>query len=438
MFTSRGLQHLGTAALLSAVLALGACGGGGSSSDGISGAAGSGGTGGSGGSGGTGGSVPRASVEGPLDPVQEALSGIVGTQVGGALPAPLGPTVQCADTALTSFTDVPDALLVAVMALPAGADPAGAFQSAAAQMTASMLDFAGRLQSTLRILAGQASVCTAGTVGGNPLAGTPLEAAGAPLAALISALQAAGSNPNPAVLAAQIAPLLTQLDAAFGILPPEVTGAPVVGGLIATVRGLLVDVGALLVAIGSTDPVAAQVAIEALLDGVLTNALLGVLPVGQIDAASGQNFSAQIQSGIDTLTATLGATLGTLITPVFDAAIGGATGPLSNPVNGLIAQLLSGAANNPLDGILGSVAGGGVSPLDPLVAILTAGAGGVSLDNLAGALPAGGTGTPIDDLIDVVGGGAGLDYLLALMSLLNSLPLPAPLAEIVATVLGLA
>ncbi len=435
LLSSRGFKGIWTAALLSAVLALSACNGS-SSNDGISSAGGSGGSAGTGGSGGAGGDSAFTRVQGPLDPVQEALSGVVADQVGGALPDPLGPTVQCADTAVTSLTDVPDALLVAFAALPGGADPASAFQAAANQMVAALQDFAGRLQSSLRILAGQSNTCSAGTVGGNPFAGTPLEPVGAPLAALIAALQGVGSNPSPAVLAAAIVPLLQQLDAAFAMLPPEVTGAPVVGGLIDTLQAVLGDVGSLLVAAGATDPVAAQAAIKALIDDVLTGVLLGVLPVGEIDAASPAgvpDIAPQIQAGIDQLNAALGTALGTLIASGFVDQLPDVAALISDPTTGLMALL--GASGNPLDGILGAVAGGGVSPLDSLLALLMAGAGGVTLDDLAGGLPSGGTGTPVDDLIDVVSGGGSLDSLLGTASLLNGLGIP--LAQILATLLGL-
>lgn len=432
MSTSRGISLW--AALLGAALALSACGGGGSDDDFSSGGGGNGGTGGSGGTG--GGSVK---VAGPLDPVQDALSDVLGEQVGGALPEPLGPTVQCADTALTSFTDVPDALLLAFTSLPNGADPAAAFQGASAQMVASMQDFAGRLQTTLRILAGQTSTCGPGTVGGNPLAGTPLEPVGAPLAALIAALQGMGSNPSPEALATVLVPILAQLDAAFAALPPEVTGAPVVGGIFATLQTVVGDVGQILLAGAATDPVAAQAAVEALIDDLLSGVLLEVLPVSEIDAASPAgvpDIAPQIQAGIDQLNAALGSALGTLVPAGFNSQLLDVMALISDPATGLMALLAAGGADNPLDGIIGGVAGGGASPLDALLALLTAGAGGATLDNLADSLVGGGAGSPIEDLTDVVGGGAGLDTLLGFMSLLNSLPLPAPLAEILESVLG--
>lgn len=436
MLTSRGIT---LAALLGAALVLGGCNGGGSSSDDVQ-SGNNGGSGGTGGTGGSGGSSGNVKVTGPLDPVQDALSDVLGNQIGGALPEPLGPTVQCADTALAAFTDVPDALLLAFMSLPNGADPAAAFQGASAQMVASMQDFAARLQTTLRILAGQTSVCGSSAVGGNPLAGTPLEPVGAPLVALLSALQGVGANPTPAALSAAVMPALEQLFWAFDALPPEVTGAPVVGGILDTLQIVTGRIGQLLLAGAATDPVAAQAAVEALIDDVISGVLLGVLPVSAIDAASPggvPDIAPQIQAAIDQLTGALGGSMGSLIPAGFDSQLPDVMALFSDPTTGLMALLAGGSPSNPLDGILGTLAGGGVSPLDPLLALLTAGAGGASLDNLADSLSGGGAGSPIEDLMDVVGGGAGLDALLSLMSLLNSLPLPAPLADILETVLGL-
>lgn len=458
MYKQNKLHALLVALAFGLSIGLSGCGGGGSSSPanldggnsggggtgGGDGGGGTGGTGGGDGGGGTGGGDGGAGfsgVEGPLDPVQIQLSEIVGNQVGSALPDPLGGTVMCADEAVEALVDAPDALLAAFAALPGGADPATAFNGAAADMTATMQVFAAKLQSALMLLAGQGTTCDTSTAGGNPFAGTPLEPIGAPLAALISGLNGVGDggnggDPNLTVVVATITPLLDQLEAGFTMVPAELQGAPIVGGVLATVQDAIGDLSSLLTAAGGYDPVATQAAIENLLDNVLGNVLLGVIPVGEIDAATGQDFATQIQDGINTLTAEFGAGLGMLITPAFNDGLNGALSPILDPVEGLLSQLIAATdTGNPLDGLLGGLAGDGASPMDSLLALFTAGADGNPLSGLVSSFPGGGAATPLDDILILIDP-ANADDLDGLLGALSTLFGGTPLGDILDGILG--
>lgn len=367
-------------------------------------------------------SAGEKAVEGPLDPVQDALiSSLVGTDLAVALPAPLGPATACLGDALNSLVDGPDALLLALESLPSGADPVSALQGAGGQLSFSVEDFAAQTQSALMVLAGQQGSCggLAGPVAGNPLAGTPLEAVGAGLEDVLAALQGSGSGDDQDLrpVAAALAPALAELAGAFGMLPPEVKDAPVVGGLLTTLEVAVADLALTLPAVGAYNALGTQAGVENLLNNLLGNVLLGVLPVSEIDDATGQDFSGQIQAGIDQATAALGDGLGQLITPLFDDLLNGALEPVLDPVEGLLAQLLNPeglSGSNPLDGLLGELAGNGTgTPLDALLALLTTGAGGNPLDDLTGLLGGDIGASPLDQLTALLGGsGLPLDALL--------------------------
>lgn len=413
--------------------------GGSAGAGGSGGSAGAGGSGGSAGAGGSGGSA-AFSVTGPLDPVQAQVADLVGQQIASALPAPLDGAVQCLSGSVTNATDVVDAILVPFTTLPNGGDPAVAFQAAAADVAVGLQAFAARLQSSLQIIAGVSSSCSGTPSSGNPLAGTPLEPVGAPLAQLITALQGAGgpNNDNYDLVAIgnAVAPLLSQISTAFDQVPVEARNAPVVGGVFTTLQDLTADLAVILPAATSFNPVTTEAGVESLLSNTLSNVLTQVLPVAQIDAATGQNVSGQINTGINTAVAALGTGLGTLITPVFNDLLDGALDPVIDPVGGLLMQLLGGLTGNPLNGIINDQAGNGAGPLDSLLGILTVGANNSPLAALTGALPNGGTATnPLAQLQALAAGGNSLDSLLGSMNFLNVLGLP--LSSILNTVLGL-
>lgn len=409
------LRTLRLSALTTAIIAMTGCSGGDGNMDLAS----------QGGSGNTT-NTTSASVTGPLDPVQGVVGDVLGNVVAGALPAPLNATVDCIDGSVNALTDVPDAILSALLQLPNGADPAAAFNSTSAQVVHSLQLFAARLQGGLMQLAGQGQGCNA-PVSGNPLAGTPLEAVGAPLGMLISQLNgfstqsANGQDLNLTTVTGVVAPLLESLSLATNALPADVKGAPVVGGLLGTVSDLTHDLSLTLNDAGDYDAVGTQASITSLLDHTLSNVLLHVIPVAEIDAQTGQNFSGQIQGGIDTVTGELGNGLGTLLDPLFNQLLDGALSPALDPIEGLLAQLLGKTSTvapaDPLNGLLGTLAGNGAPSLDPLLALLNTGAQGGSFGSLLGSLSLPTSGTPLDGLLALSSPTTGtpLDGLLGLL-----------------------
>nr|MBV6628312.1 hypothetical protein [Oceanococcus sp. HetDA_MAG_MS8] len=343
-------------------------------------------------------------VEGPLDTLQDqVVTSVLGDQIGGTLPQPLGPTVQCAADAVNSLVDAPDALLAALASLPTGADPAVAFQSASAQVAGSLERFAAELQSTLLALTGGASCSTvAGGDGdgevlpGNPLADTPLAPAGVLIEQLVAALGAAqgpNGDPNLTSLTNLVAPVLSELSVVLGNLPEQVEEAPILGGLFLTLETATADLATTLPAVGEYDPIQTNIGVEALLNNLLSNVLLEVIPVRAIDERTGQNFAPRIEQGITTLTDTLGNVTGPIITPLFNEVLNGVASPLLDPVESLLDQLLGivtvptgVASGNPLLGLLSPVIGDGQNTnLDALTALLTFGSEGATLGELSEA-----------------------------------------------------
>lgn len=379
-------------------------------------------------------------VQGPLDPVQDQLvTAVLGETLGGTLPAPLGPTVSCLADAVNSLVDGPDAILAALTQLSPGAAPAAALQGASGEFVGAMERFAAELQSALMVLAGQGDTCSTASSGGtpdpfagNPLAGTPLEPVGSALEDLFGGLGGfAGpeEDPNLTSVTSTLAPLLAQLSGAFDQIPAEAREAPVVGGVFTTLEVALADLSSTLPALGNYNAAGTQTGVEGLLNNLLSNVLLRVVPVEQIDEQTGQDFSGQIQAGIDTATAALGNGVGQLITPLFNDLLDGALSPALDPVEGLLAQILNqlpSGGDNPLDGLLGPLAGNGTgTPLDALLAVLTTGAGGNPLEDLTALLGGNTAASPLDQLTALLGGGGlPLDALLGQLSgLTGQLPI---------------
>ncbi len=348
-------------------------------------------------------------MEGPLDPLQnQIIDGVVVAEIGSQLPAPVNGIVECVGGSLNYLIDVPDSVLAGAAGLAAGADPYAAFNSAAANAQASLERFAGSLQAALTTLVarGECSAEASPAQFGNPLAGTPLAGVGAALSSLNTALQqVATEGPSLGGLSDVVAPALNTLAAELGgSLPAEVSSAPVVGGLFATVQQSVLDVAVLLVATADYDSPATAAASQTLIDNLLRGLLLGSLPVGEIDPA----VEAQLVTGINTLSATLGSGVGQVVTPLFNEGLNGAANPLLNPTDGLLAGILAGG--NPLEGLLAPLAGdSNNTAVDSYFGMLLSTFAGTLLQNLIVA--AGGTATNSDSPLALLG---------ALQSVLNT------------------
>lgn len=398
----------GVAAIaLAASLSLTACGGGSS-----------GGGGGSNPGGGDGGGDPVTQyqgVEGPLDVVQEPLSTqVFGTLADGAAGTPLEGAVKCLDQVVVEdVVDILDSVL-AVASAETAADPQAAFGTAQANLQLAAGELLNDLPNLLASLAGQ-SDCSGTSAGGgdNPLAGTPL----APLADALAPFLGGNFDPSTMDLTT-LSGLFADISAAFsdGIdgLPAEVSGAPVLGGLLTTLDVALADLAVTTNAVALTDGAAVSAGVTTTLDHLLTGVLVDVVPIGFFEEQAGQPgvFSAPITAAVGEITGQLDGALATALVPLFDGLetlLTSIEGALSG---GLPGGVGSGPTNTPLDALLGPLtsladslpgaggvpSGDGVTgtPLDILLAPLVSAIEG----NGAGACPLGGT--PLSPVCDVV------------------------------------
>jgi hypothetical protein len=379
------------ALVLAGSTALAACGGGSS------------GTSSGGGGGGT--YTPPNKVEGPLDALQDPVSGqVFAPLISATAGTPLEGVLVCADQIVVQDTlDIVDALALALQESATGTDPAAAFQAAADNIASGLTGAVGNLSGLLAALGGDADACLGGGTapdGSNPLAGTPLEAFGAALAPVLAQIQSAietgdgaGGPPGLDALTGLVAQLNGALDAAFAQLPSELTDAPVVGPALGAVQQLLADVGVTLGFVLSADAEGAAGSLTSAVENVLGTLLTGVVPVGDLEGMSGNpgDISGAITNGIASLTEALQGILGggssglpldiisTLLDPLQDSVLGNIFEPIQDA--------LAGGGSNPLFDALGSLTdlfggvGGGSSPLQPVLDLifgLVGGGGGGS------------------------------------------------------------
>jgi len=322
-------------------------------------------------------------VEGPLDPVQDdVVDGIVVAQLGNELPTPLDGAVACAALSLNYLIDAPDAILAGAEGLASGADPFDAFNASAADVQASLERFAGSLQASLTSMVNRGECSTdqdTAPQSGNPLAGTPLADVGVALQALVASFATPeGEDPNLTSISGVVAPALAALATEMGAaIPAEVSNTPVLGGVFSTIETAATDTSDMLVSFGAYDAAATTADVQMLINNLLTGLMIDTLPVGEIDPAA----EAQLQTGINTLTATLGSGLGQVVTPLFNDGLNGVASPLVDPVEGLLAGILG--AGNPLDGTLAPFAGDAANTdADVLLGLLLTAAGDAPLDSL--------------------------------------------------------
>jgi hypothetical protein len=373
------IQKSPIAAIIGAGLLLSACGGGGSSS-------------GSGtppqatppptGSGSD--SIVVARVAGPLDPVQDQVSGgVFGPLSEAAAGTPLEAVIQCADETVTyNVLDLGDSVLAQLQAtlLSGGGTALNPDPSA---MTAALGSLAANMTQLLESLAGLGEGCTANLLaldriasGTNPLAGTPLEPLGAALTPVLGQIATAVNNANNSdqdlqltTIATAISQLNLALQNGLAQVPAEAYEAPVAGAALTTLSTALNDTTALLEAVLAYDGAATGAGVQVLLENTLVNLLTGVVPVRDFEAQAGQPglISSQIEAGAAQLSALLGQTVGTVTTPVLSNTLAGALDPLLDPIeNELLPTLLgplgealagtgTGSASNPLAPVLGIV-----------------------------------------------------------------------------------
>jgi hypothetical protein len=274
------------------------------------------GCGGGSASGSTPAAQARYTVAGPLTPVQNTVSSSVLQPLAVATAGtPLSGVVSCADFAVNG-----DALNI-VNALANGVQGAAqnpqAIANVAPQVQASVQQLVLDLQQMLASLAGGAACNSSGstaTLTGNPLAGTPLAALGdqlLPVLTSITTLNQGSGTQSLTQLASQLSQISTAFNAAYAQLPTSVTGAPVLGGVLTTLKGTVGNLVTTLQTAAGGNPTATTAALQSLVTSTLQNLLLNVLPVNAIQSPSGSTaISNPITAAITQLTSVLGTGLG--------------------------------------------------------------------------------------------------------------------------------
>lgn len=370
------------------------------------------------------------SVAGPLDAVQTPVSSqVISPLKDAASGTPLYGLLTCTDQIVVhDALDVVDAIAAAVQST----NPAALASTAtAANLQNQLQNLAVDINGMLSALKGDAEGCVADLIptGANPLAGTPLAPVGAQLAPVLqqvfTAVAGNGNTPRPTLSLSQLIALYSQLNngvnLAFTLLPPEVTGAPVLGPAVTTVKTTLAQVGGLLAAVNTGNPATVQTSVASTVNSVLKGVLLDVVPVRTIETEAGQTgvLSTPLAASIDSLTALIGngnldslqpqafltlvttnltpvlapvhdTILGDLLNPLFDA-LTGVTTPSANPLSPVISALngFVGGSPTPLLYITSTIDQvltlGGSCPTagTPLAALCTLNLGGL----LGGLLP---------------------------------------------------
>jgi hypothetical protein len=387
------MRNLAVLTLLGAALALSACGGGSNSSGGNSPPPPAPGS--------DGGSIAVARVAGPLDPVQDEVSGKVFSALADAAAGtPLEAVIRCADETVTyNVLDIGDTVLLQLQtALPSGGSVP--LEPDPAALTAALGSLAANLTQLLEALAGLGEGCTADLLaldriesGDNPLAGTPLAPLGAalmPALAQIAAAVPASGNAGSDLQLTTVANLISQLNVALqtGLaqLPAEAYEAPVAGALLTTLSDALNDTTGLLDAVLAYDSAAAGLRTQNLVENTLVNLLTGVVPLRELETQAGQPglISGQVEDAAAQLSDLLGQFVGTVTTPVLSNLLAGALSPVLDPIENEVLPALLGPLSEALAGV-GS--GGGNNPLAPALAAVEA-----VIGTLVGAIGDGGVG----------------------------------------------
>ncbi|MGH8540945.1 MAG: hypothetical protein ACRETW_10630 [Stenotrophobium sp.] len=319
----------------------------------------------------------RFAVAGPLNGVQQTLSGSVLTPLAVATQGtPLSGVISCADFAVNG-----DALNI-VNALANGIQGAAqnpqAIANVAPQIQGAVQQLALDLQQLVGSLAGGAACNSSGSntaPSGNPLSGTPLAALGDQLLPVLAGITqnlgvpagAGGTSQQQSL--SQLAGLLSQisgaLSAANAQLPASVTGAPVLGGVLTTLQGTVTNLVSLVQTAASGDPAATTTALQSTVSSLLQNLLLNVLPVNAIQLPTGSTaVSNPVTAAIAQLTSLLGQGLGSsasasALPATLTTALSSVLGPLNQASGTSGATLLTSLLSQLTSGLSGVTSGAG-------------------------------------------------------------------------------
>lgn len=355
------------------------------------------------------GSVTRQSVSGPLDPVQDEVSGsVISPLAGAAAGTPLEALLLCADQVVVQDTlDIADSVLAQLQeaALSGGGVP---MTPDPAALAASLQSLVVNLTGLLGSLGGVGDGCLTDSLTLDQIAGAGDALAGTPLAPLGTALQPVLSQIAAALDASEgsgedlqlttVSALVTQLNLAMqnGLaqIPADAYDAPIAGGVLTTVATALNDTDDLLAAAAAYNASGTQAELQNTLYNTLVNVLTQVVPVAFLEEQAGQPgvISDPIEAAAGQVSSTLASALGNVTTPVLSDLLADAAEPALDPIEnqvlpavlGPIIDALSGGGD--IGGFGGAFAGTPLAPLlDPLAAALEGLLGGG-----LGGLPVGG------------------------------------------------
>ena len=392
------LRKLIGTSFIGVTVALTACGGGG------------GGDSASGGSSGAG-TGQAQSVSGPLDTAQSALTSSVVTPLeSAAAGTPLAGVISCANEVVNqNQLDLLDAALNGLQ------NPSSLSTTTPTQVQALLLTSVDNLGSTLSALGGLGS-CSSSTNGtvpaSNPLAGTQLASFGATLLpelqTLQSQLSSAGTGGTPGLSLSQLSTLEDQLNSAeqsaFSQVPASAFAAPVLGGVLTSLKNSSSDSQAVLAALASQNSTALQTAAQMMVSDTFSGFLTGLVPTSFLDTQAGQPglLTNPIQAAISQFSSLIGSDIG--------------QGQFSLPGAAGTSQVT--AALQPVTQILSTlVPTSGVGPLQTALQNPATGSGGT-------------TGTPLDPYLTSLGteltgilgtSGTGAGCVFASLPLLSSL-----------------
>ncbi|MDD3764979.1 MAG: hypothetical protein PHP86_16930 [Nevskiales bacterium] len=323
---------------------------------------------------------------GPLDVVQDGVSGSVLQPLADAVAGTaLEGVVRCADSAVTY--DVLDLADIVLTALQAGVQSSSgeALAPDNAALTRSLAQLANDLTGLLQALAGEGDGCSyinanadPELVSANLLAGTPLAPLGAALGPVLEQiiyLTGGNGDRSTDLQLTTVANLVTQLTTALQLglsqVPAGAYDAPVVGGLLATLNQALSDVSALLGAVTNYDTAATRLELQNTLNNTLVNLLTQVLPLSYVEDQAGRPgaLTDRIEAGVAELSTLVGTVGATALDPVLSNVLAGALDPLLDPIENELLPALLGPISALLSEVLGTYGEGlGGVPTDGVAA----------------------------------------------------------------------
>ncbi|MDI3260027.1 MAG: hypothetical protein QJR02_10065 [Sinobacteraceae bacterium] len=374
------LKKFGLSLAAAAAVFLAACGGGSGDSSGGS----------------NGGSQPQT-VSGPLDTVQTTVSSaVLGPLESATANTPLVGVLVCTDAAVNgNLLDLVDALLNGLQ------NPSSLSSTTPAEVQAQLLQFAQNLGRLLTALSGQ-NACASGTSGGsgipttNPLAGTPLAPLGDALLPVLQQIQSqlgggGGSGQTGfAELAALVTALNSALQTAVAQLPSSATSAPVISGVLVTLKDTLADVSGLLGAIAVDNKTAFTNTMQKTLYDVLVDVATQIVPATYLENQAGKpgTITGPVKQAASQLSAQLAEALSIGTSPLVDVLNSSQLAPVLGPIENQLLPAIVGPIIQALNGIGGGSGTITGTPLDGALAALTQ-----VLGSLLGGGSGGGGGT---------------------------------------------